>query len=172
MDVKTAFLNLELCKEVYVSQPKGFIDPDHPNHVYRLKKALYGLKRAPRAWYDLLSKFLLFQNFSKDDVDPTLFIRKEGKDILLVQIYVDDIIFASTDPALCDTFAEILSSKFKMSMMEKMSFFLGLQISQSPRGIFINQSKYALEILKKYSMESSNPVDTLMVERPKLDEDL
>ncbi|GJY85952.1 retrovirus-related pol polyprotein from transposon TNT 1-94 [Tanacetum coccineum] len=148
MDVKAAFLNGELCEEVYVSQLKGFVDLDHPNHVYRLKKALYGLKQAPRAWYDLLSKFLLFQKFSKGDVDPTLFIRKEGKDILLVQIYVHDIIFASTDPALCDTFAEIMSSKFKMSMMRKMSFFLGLQISQSPRGIFINQSKYALEILK------------------------
>ncbi|GKE09825.1 retrovirus-related pol polyprotein from transposon TNT 1-94, partial [Tanacetum coccineum] len=110
--------------------------------------------------------------FFKGTVDPTLFTRKEGKDTLLVQIYVDDISFASTDLDLCDTFANIMSSKFKMSMMGKMSFFLGLQISQSPRGIFINQSKYALEILKKYGMESSDPVDTPMVERTKLDEDL
>ncbi|GJT90275.1 retrovirus-related pol polyprotein from transposon TNT 1-94 [Tanacetum coccineum] len=114
----------------------------------------------------------LDNKFSKGDVDPTLFTRKEGKDILLVQIYVDDIIFASTDLALCDIFADIMSLKFKMSMMGKMSFFLGLQISQSPSGIFINQSKYALEILKKYCMESSDSVDTLMVERTKLDEDL
>ncbi|GKB71051.1 retrovirus-related pol polyprotein from transposon TNT 1-94 [Tanacetum coccineum] len=100
MDVKTAFLNGILHEEVYVSQPDGFVDQDNPNHVYKLKKALYGLKQAPRAWYDLLSKFLLSQEFSKGTVDPTLFIRKQGKDILLVKIYVDDIIFASTTPEL------------------------------------------------------------------------
>nr|GFB40699.1 retrovirus-related Pol polyprotein from transposon TNT 1-94 [Tanacetum cinerariifolium] len=94
MDVKTAFLNGELKEEVYVSQPKGFVDPDHPTHVYRLKKALYGLKQAPRAWYDTLSRFLMDNNFSKGAVDPTLFTQKTGKHILLVPIYVDDIIFA------------------------------------------------------------------------------
>ncbi|GJZ10456.1 retrovirus-related pol polyprotein from transposon TNT 1-94 [Tanacetum coccineum] len=99
-DVKTAFLNGILCEEVYVSQPDGFVDQDNLNHVYKLKKALYGLKQAPRAWYNLLSKFLLSQEFSKRTVDPTLFIRRQGKDILLVQIYVDDIIFASTTPEL------------------------------------------------------------------------
>ncbi|GKD18462.1 retrovirus-related pol polyprotein from transposon TNT 1-94 [Tanacetum coccineum] len=144
MDVKTAFLNGVLREEVYASH----------------------------AWYDLLSKFLLSQEFSKGVVDPTLFTRKEGKDILLVQIYVNDIIFSSTDSALCDIFADIMSSKFKMSMMGNMSFFLGLQVSQSPRGIFINQSKYALKILRKYGMESRNSVDTSMMERTKLDEDL
>ncbi|GJS47422.1 retrovirus-related pol polyprotein from transposon TNT 1-94 [Tanacetum coccineum] len=143
MDVKTAFLNDILRKEVY----------------------------APRAWYDLLSSFLLSQGFSKGTVDPTLFISRKGKDILLVQIYVDDIIFASTTTELCDKFSEIMCSKFKMSMMGKISFFLGLQISQSPRGIFLNQSKYALESLKKYGMESCDPVDTPMVEKSKLDED-
>ncbi|GKC79519.1 retrovirus-related pol polyprotein from transposon TNT 1-94 [Tanacetum coccineum] len=149
MDVKIAFLNDKLREEVYVSQPEGFVDQDHPNHVYRLNKALYGLKQVPHAWYDMLSKFLLSQKFSKDD-----------------------IIFASTDPALCDVFANIMSSKFKMSMMGKMSFFLGLQISQSPGCIFINQSEYALQIIKKYGMESSNSVYTPVVERTKLDEDL
>ncbi|GJY48511.1 retrovirus-related pol polyprotein from transposon TNT 1-94 [Tanacetum coccineum] len=171
MDVNTAFLNRIRREEVYVSQPDGFVDQDNPNHVYKLNKALYGLKQAPRAWYDLLSKFLLSQEFSKGIVDPTLFIRRQGKDILLVQIYVDDIIFASTTPELCDQFSKIMCSKFKMSMMGKISFFLGLQISQSPSGIFINQSKYALESLKKYGMESCNPVDTPMVEKSKLDED-
>ncbi|GKB86697.1 retrovirus-related pol polyprotein from transposon TNT 1-94 [Tanacetum coccineum] len=127
MDVKTTFLNGILREEVYVSQPDGFVDQDNPNHVYKFKKALYGLKQAPRAWYDLMSKFLLFQEFSKGTVDPTLFIRRQGKDILL--------------------------------------------ISQSPKGIFLNQSKYALESLKKYGMESSDPVDTPMVEKSKLDED-
>ncbi|GKC48940.1 retrovirus-related pol polyprotein from transposon TNT 1-94 [Tanacetum coccineum] len=171
MDVKTAFLNGNLREEVYVSQPDGFVDPDKPNYVYKLKKALYGLKQAPRAWYDMLSSFLISNDFSKGSVDPTLFIRREGKELLLVQIYVDDIIFAASTPELCDLFAKIMCSKFKMSMMGKISFFLGLQISQSPRGIFINQSKYALESLKKYGFESCDLVDTPMVEKSKLDED-
>ncbi|GJT56290.1 retrovirus-related pol polyprotein from transposon TNT 1-94 [Tanacetum coccineum] len=171
MDVKTAFLNGNLREEVYVSQPDGFVDKDNPNHVYKLKKALYGLKQAPRAWYDMLSSFLISQDFSKGSVDPTLFIRRDGKELLLVQIYVDDIIFAASTPELCDLFSKIMCSKFKMSMMGKISFFLGLQISQSPRGIFINQSKYALESLNKYGFDSCDPVDTPMVEKSKLDED-
>ncbi|GJZ95597.1 retrovirus-related pol polyprotein from transposon TNT 1-94 [Tanacetum coccineum] len=171
MDVKTAFLNGNLREEVYVSQPDGFVDPDKPNYVYKLKKALYGLKQAPRAWYDMLSSFLITNDFSKGPVDPTLLIRREGKELLLVQIYVGDIIFAASTPELCDLFAKIMCSKFKMSMMGKISFFLGLQISQSPRGIFINQSKYALDSLKKYGFESCDPVDTPMVEKSKLNED-
>ncbi|GKB37266.1 retrovirus-related pol polyprotein from transposon TNT 1-94 [Tanacetum coccineum] len=162
MDVKTAFLNGELKEEVYVS---------HPTHVYSLKKALYGLKQAPRAWYDTLSRFLLDNKFSNGAVDPTLFTQKTGKRILLVQIYVDDIIFASTDPKACDIFSNKMSLKFQMSMMGQISFFLGLQVSQSPGGIFINQSKFALESLKKFGMDSCDPVDTLMVDQLKLDED-
>ncbi|GJX34108.1 retrovirus-related pol polyprotein from transposon TNT 1-94, partial [Tanacetum coccineum] len=131
---------------IFLTQPAGFVDPDNPNHVYRLKKALYGLKQVPRTC-------------------------RKGKDVLLVQIYVDDIIFASTTTELCDKFFEIMCSKFKMPMMGKITFFLGLQISQSPRGIFLNQSKYALESLKKYGMESCDLVDTLMVEKSKLAKD-
>nr|GFC00861.1 hypothetical protein [Tanacetum cinerariifolium] len=171
MDVKTAFLNGNLREEVYVSQPDRFMDPDNPNHVYKLKKALYELKQAPRAWYDMLSSFLLSQDFFKGSVDPILFIRRNGNDLLLVQIYVDNIIFAASTLELCDLFANLMCSKFKMSMMGKISFFLGLQISQNPRGIFINQSKYALESLKKYGFKSCDPVDTSMVEKSKLDED-
>ena len=122
-------MNGILQEEVYVSQPDGFVDPNNPNHVYHLKKALYGLKQAPHTWYDLLSSFLLSQGFSKGKVDPTLFVRRAGKDIILVQIYVDDIIFASTTTELYDQFSETMCSKFKMSMMGKISFFLGLQIS-------------------------------------------
>nr|GEY61821.1 retrovirus-related Pol polyprotein from transposon TNT 1-94 [Tanacetum cinerariifolium] len=128
IDVKSTFLNGNLREKVYVSQPDGFVDTDNPNHVYKLKKALYGLKQAPRAW--------------------------ESKELVLVQIYVDDIIFIASTPELCDLFAKIMCSKFKMSMMGKISFFLGLQISESSRGIFINQSKYVLESLKKYGFDS------------------
>ncbi|GKB08551.1 retrovirus-related pol polyprotein from transposon TNT 1-94 [Tanacetum coccineum] len=154
MDVKTAFLNGKLKEEVYVSQPGGFVDQDNPSHVYKLKKALYGLKQAPHAWYNMLSSFLISQQFSKGAVNPTLFTQKAGNDLLLVQIYVDDIIFASTNIAMCNEFSNQMTTKFKMSMMGQMSFFLGLQISQSPRGIFINQSKYASEI--------GNPVDATL----------
>ncbi|GKD98641.1 retrovirus-related pol polyprotein from transposon TNT 1-94, partial [Tanacetum coccineum] len=142
VEVKTVFLNGELKEEVYVSQPEGFVDHDNPSHVYKLKKALYGLKQAPRAWYDMLSSFLISQHFSKGVVDRTLFTRKERNDLLL------------------------------MSMMGQMSFFLGLQISQSPRGIFLNQSKYAFEIIKKYGLLTSDSVDTPMVEKNKLNKDL
>nr|GEX95994.1 retrovirus-related Pol polyprotein from transposon TNT 1-94 [Tanacetum cinerariifolium] len=199
MDVKTAFLNGNLREEVYISQPDGFVDPDNPNHVYKLKKALYGLKQAPRAckdrppmlapgnyvqWKSRIKRYIdtkpnhelihyCLENppYELGSVDPTLFIRRNSDDLLLVQIYVDDIIFAASTIELCDLFANLMCSKFKMSMMGKISFFLGLQISQNPRGIFINQSKYALESLKKYGFEFCDPVDTLMVEKSKLDED-
>jgi hypothetical protein len=172
MDVKTAFLNGELREEVYVSQPEGFVDPEHPNHVYRLKKALYGLKQAPRAWYDILSAFLLANRFSKGSVDPTLFTKTYGEDLLIVQIYVDDIIFASTKMSYSTDFAKLMKDNFEMSMMGELSFFLGLQIHQSPRGIFVNQSKYALEILKKHGMMSCDTYNTPMGYTTKLDADL
>ncbi|GJT81691.1 retrovirus-related pol polyprotein from transposon TNT 1-94 [Tanacetum coccineum] len=104
-------------------------------------------------------------------IDPTCLLKKEGNDLILVQIYVDDIIFASTNPIFCDKFAKLMSKRFKMSMMGQISFFLGLQISQSPRGIFINQSKYALEMLKKYGLDQCDVVDIPMVGQSKLDED-
>ncbi|GJT63789.1 retrovirus-related pol polyprotein from transposon TNT 1-94 [Tanacetum coccineum] len=172
MDVKTAFLNGELKEEVYVSQPKGFVDQDNPSHVYKLKKALYGLKQEPRAWYDMLSSFLISQQFSKGVVNPTLFTWHAGNDLLLVKIYVYDIIFSSINTAMCNEIANQMTTKFKMSMMEQISFFFRLQISQSPRGIFINQSKYAYEIFKKYGLHTTDSVDTPMVEKNKLDENL
>nr|GEW84131.1 retrovirus-related Pol polyprotein from transposon TNT 1-94 [Tanacetum cinerariifolium] len=140
-------------------------------HIEAIASSSPMLPQALQAWYDTLSQFLLDNKFSKGAVDPTLFIQKTGKHILLVQIYVDDIIFASTDPKACDIFSNEMSSKFQMSMMGKMSFFLGLQVSQNPEGIFINQSKFSLEILKKFGMDSCDPVDTPMVDRLKLDEE-
>ncbi|GJV71437.1 retrovirus-related pol polyprotein from transposon TNT 1-94 [Tanacetum coccineum] len=171
MDVKTAFLYGPLKEEVYVNQPDGFVDPYHPDKVYRLKKALYGLKQAPRAWYDELSNFLVSEGFSKGSIDPTLFITKHGEDILLVQIYVDDIIFGSTNPKLSKRFGKLMHSKFDMSMMGELKFFLGIQIHQSPRGIFINQAKYAQEILKKHGMTSCDSIGTPMATKH-LDADL
>ncbi|GJU52914.1 retrovirus-related pol polyprotein from transposon TNT 1-94 [Tanacetum coccineum] len=133
MDVKTAFLNGLLKEEVYVSQPDGFVDLDFPDHVYRLKKALYDLKQAPRAWYDKLSSFLIEHHFTKGIVDPTLFTRHHRGDILLVQVYVDDIIFGSTNPDFSKRFANRMKNNFEISMMGELKFFLGLQAHQSPR---------------------------------------
>ncbi|GJS11847.1 retrovirus-related pol polyprotein from transposon TNT 1-94 [Tanacetum coccineum] len=172
MDVKTAFLNGPLKEEVYVAQLDGFVDPDHLDKVYRLRKALYGLKQAPRAWYDELSKFLISKGFTKGIIDPTLFMIKYGEDILLVQIYVDDIIFGSTNPKFSKRFEKLMHGRFEMSLMGEMKFFLGLQIHQSPRGIFINQAKYTLEILKKHGMEKGQSIGTPMATKPKLDADL
>nr|GEW87781.1 hypothetical protein [Tanacetum cinerariifolium] len=160
MDVKTVFLHGMFKEDVYVCQPEGFIDADHPSHVYKLKKALYGLKQAPRAWYDELSTFLLQNHFFKGTIDPTLFIRRFVDDIIVVQVYVDDIIFGSTHPRYTQLFSDLMESRFEMSMMGEMMFFLGLQVNQSHCGIFLNQSNYVLEILKKYGMESCDPVGT------------
>nr|GEW91840.1 retrovirus-related Pol polyprotein from transposon TNT 1-94 [Tanacetum cinerariifolium] len=144
MDVKTAFMHGSLKEDVYMCQPEGFIDADHPSHVFKLKKALYGLKQAPRAWYDELSMFLLQNHFFKGTIDPTLFIRRFDDNILVPLQNVDD---GGND------------------------IFLGLQVNQSPRGIFINQSIYVLEILKKYRMESCDLVGTPIEIKDKLDLD-
>nr|GEY09585.1 retrovirus-related Pol polyprotein from transposon TNT 1-94 [Tanacetum cinerariifolium] len=171
MDVKTAFLHGSLKEDVYVCQPEGFIDADHPSHVYKLKKALYALKQAPRAWYDELSTFLLLNHFFKGTIDLTLFIRRFHDDILVVHVYVYDIIFGSIHPRYIHLFSDLMKSRFEMSMMGKMTFFLGLQVNQSPCDIFINQSKYMLEILNKHGMESCDPIGTPMEIKDKRDLD-
>nr|GEX50142.1 retrovirus-related Pol polyprotein from transposon TNT 1-94 [Tanacetum cinerariifolium] len=171
MDVKTSFLYGPLKEEVYINQPDGFVDPYHPDKVYHLKKALYGLKEAPRAWYDELSNFLISNGFSKGSIDPTLFITKHEEDILLVQIYVDDIIFGFTNPKISKQFEKLMHNKFEMPLMGELKFLLGIQIHQSLRGIFINQAKYAQEILIKHGMTLCDSVGTPMATKH-LDADL
>nr|GFA72820.1 retrovirus-related Pol polyprotein from transposon TNT 1-94 [Tanacetum cinerariifolium] len=168
MDVKTTFLNGILKEEVYVGQPPGFVSKQYPDHVYALDKALYGLKQAPRAWYDVLLQFVIESSFQKGYIDTTLFIKKKGKHIMLIQIYVDNIIFGSTNPKYYTKFSELMVKRFKMSMMGEMKFFLGLQVNQFSNGIFINQSKYILDILKRFGMENCDTVPTPMVEQAKL----
>nr|GFB08509.1 retrovirus-related Pol polyprotein from transposon TNT 1-94 [Tanacetum cinerariifolium] len=156
MDVKTAFLNCPLKEEVYVAQPDGFDDPDNQEKVYPLKKALYGLKQVPRAWYDELPNFLMSKGFTKGRIDPSLFIIRYGDDILLVQIYIDDIIFGSTNPNFSKRFKKLMHGRFDMSLMGEMKFFLW--IHQSLQGIFMNHAKYTLEILKKHGMEKGQSI--------------
>ncbi|KAJ9556992.1 hypothetical protein OSB04_011606 [Centaurea solstitialis] len=163
--------NRKLNEEVYVAQPPGFVDPKFPDHVYKLNKAHYGLKQAPRAWYDTLSTFLLSKGFVCGKIDSTLFLKKYPKHIILVQIYVDDIIFGSTNPKLCEKFELLMKSEYKMSMMGELTFFLGLQIKQSEKGIFINQGKYVHEMLKKFDLTSCTPMKTPMAPPLSLDKD-
>ncbi|GKB13031.1 retrovirus-related pol polyprotein from transposon TNT 1-94 [Tanacetum coccineum] len=171
MDVKSAFLNSFINEEVYVAQPPGFIDFAKPNYVYRLKKALYGLKQAPKAWYDRLKAFLIKHDYSMGMVDNTLFTKKKDSNLIIVQIYVDDIIFGSTCQEMCDDFAKIMHDEFEMSMMGELNFFLGLQIKQLDDGIFFNQSKYIKEMLKKFGLEDSKPIKTPMSMETKLTRD-
>ncbi|GKB05218.1 putative ribonuclease H-like domain-containing protein, partial [Tanacetum coccineum] len=160
MDVKSAFLYGEIEEEVYVTQPKGFEDPFFPKHVYRVVKALYGLHQAPRAWYARLSAFLLQHNYRRGTIDKTLFIKKDSRDIILVQVYVDDIIFGSTNKAWCAEFEVLMKGEFEMSAMGEMTFFLGLQVKQLPDGTFISQDRYVKDMLTKFDMESVRTATT------------
>ncbi|GKC42407.1 retrovirus-related pol polyprotein from transposon TNT 1-94 [Tanacetum coccineum] len=148
-----------------------WIIPEFPDHVYRLKKALYGLKQAPRVWYDKFSSFLIEHGFTKGIIDTTLFTRRHGEDILLLQVYVDNIIFGSTNPDFSKCFANLMKNNFEMSNMGELKFFLGLQGHQSPCGIFISQSQYLIELLKKHGLDEYVSMSTPMATE-RLDADL
>ncbi|GJR95452.1 putative ribonuclease H-like domain-containing protein [Tanacetum coccineum] len=158
-------------EEVYVSQPPGFVDPDHPNKVYKVVKALYGLHQAPRAWYATLSTFLEKHGYKRGTIDKTLFIKRDKKDIMLVQVYVDDIIFGSTNKSWCDEFEALMKSRFQMSSMGELTFFLGLQVKQNKGGIFISQDKYVAEILKKFDLVNVKAAITPMETKVPLTKD-
>nr|GEU93199.1 copia protein [Tanacetum cinerariifolium] len=160
MDVKSAFLYGTIKEEVYVCQPLGFEDPDYPEKVYKVAKALYGLHQALRAWYETLANYLLENDFQKGKIDQTLFIKRQKGDILLVQIYVDDIIFGSTNKDLCKPFEKLMKDNFLMSLMGELTFFLGLQVKQKPDRIFISQDKYVAEILRKFGLTDGNSAST------------
>nr|GEX68020.1 putative ribonuclease H-like domain-containing protein [Tanacetum cinerariifolium] len=162
MDVKSSFLYGKIKEEVYVCQPPGFEDPDFPNKVYKVKKVLYGLHQAPRAWYETLSIYLLNNGFKRGQIDKTLFIKRNKGDILLVQVYVDDIIFRSTNKEMCDAFKILMQEKFQMSSMGELALFLGLQVKKKQDGIFISQDKYLAEILKKFGFFEVNTASTSM----------
>nr|GFC70628.1 uncharacterized mitochondrial protein AtMg00810-like [Tanacetum cinerariifolium] len=130
---------------------------------------LYGLHQAPRAWYETLATYLLENGFQRRTIDQTLFIKKQQKDILLVQIYVDDIVFGATNKALCQSFEKLMKDKFQMSSMGELTFFLGLQVKQKKDGIFISQDKYVAEILRKFGLSKGKSASTpINVENPLL----
>jgi hypothetical protein len=162
MDVKSAFLNGPIQELVFVEQPPGFEDPKFPNHVYKLQKALYRLKQAPRAWYECLKEFLLKQGFEIGKADPTLFTHKVGNDIFVCQIYVDGIIFGSTNHVYVVEFSRIMTKRFEMSMMGELKFFLRFQIKQVKEGTFISQTKYTHDMVKKFDMVNTKSIKTPM----------
>ncbi|XP_062029048.1 uncharacterized mitochondrial protein AtMg00810-like [Rosa rugosa] len=171
MDVKTAFLNGNLQEEVYVEQPPGFQDPNNLDHVYRLKKALYGLKHAPRAWYERLSTHLVGKGYARGSIDKTLFVKPTKNDIIIAQVYVDDIVFGSTSRYLVKEFQSVIESEFEMSMCGELTFFLGLQVKQMDTGLFLSQTKYAENLIKKFGLESKKTVSNPMSTTTKLSED-
>jgi hypothetical protein len=171
MDVKSAFFNGPIKEEVYVEQPPGFEDSEYPNHVYKLSKALYGLKQAPRAWYECLRDFLITNGFKVGKADPTLFTKTIANDLFVCQIYVDDIIFGSTNKSTCEEFSRIMIQKFEMSMMGELKYFLGFQVKQLQEGTFISQTKYIQDILTKFGMKDAKPIKTPMGTNGHLDLD-
>ncbi|GKD93210.1 putative ribonuclease H-like domain-containing protein [Tanacetum coccineum] len=162
MDMKSAFLYGIIKEEVYVCQPPSFEDPQFPDKVYKVEKALYDLHQAHRAWYETLSTYLLENRYRRGTIDKTLFIKKDIGDILLVQVYVDDIIFGSIKKSLCVEFEQMMHKRFQMSSMGELTFFLGLQVQQKEDGIFISQDKYVADILKKFDFVTVKTASTPM----------
>jgi hypothetical protein len=142
-------------EEVYVEQPPSFKSEGYPNYVYKLHKALYKLTQPPTAWYECLRDFLIDNGFKIDKGDSTFFTRRMGKDLFVCQLYVDDIIFGSTNKYFCDEFSKIMTDRFEMSMMRVLRFFLGFQIKQVKDGTFNSQMKYTHDILKKFVMDKA-----------------
>ena len=155
-----------------MAQPKGFIDPHFPNHVLYLKKAFYGLKQAPRTWYDWLTQYLVSYGFTRRKADQTLFIKREEGELIVAQVYVNDIIFGSTKDELAHSFAKLMQVEFEMSMIAELTHSLGLQIHQQESSIFLSRSKYAKTLVKKFGLESTSSVGTPMSPNVKLIVDL
>jgi hypothetical protein len=162
MDVKSAFLNGPIKEEVYVEQPPSFEDDRYPGHVYKLSKALCGLKQAPRAWYECLRDFLIANAFKVGKADSTLFTKTCDGDLFVCQIYVDDIIFGSTNQKSCEEFSRVMMQKFEMSMMGELTYFLGFQVKQLKDDTFISQTKYTQDLLKRFGMKDAKPAKTPM----------
>ena len=171
MDVKSAFLNGYLNEEVYVEQPKGFVDPNCPDHVYKLKKALYGLKQAPRAWYERLTEFLVTHGYRKGGIDKTLFVKEKDGKLMIAQIYVDDIVFGGMSDEMVQHFVRQMQSEFEMSLVGELTYFLGLQVKQMEDSIFICQSKYARNIVKKFGLDNAKHKRTPAPTHVKLSKD-
>ena len=160
MDVKSAFLNGDINEEVYVAQPQGFEVSGREDHVYKLKKALYGLKQAPRAWYTRIDGYFKSVGFQRSLSEPTLYFKKSATDILIVCLYVDDLIFMVSNKKMNEEFKTLMMAEFDMKDLGLMSYFLGLEVHQMQGEIFVSQSKYARDMLKRFKMDNCTLVAT------------
>jgi hypothetical protein len=155
-----------------VEQPKGFLDPHYPQHVYKLKKALYGLKQPPQARYERLTIYLLEKGFTRGQAYQTLFIRNQGNHKLIVQIYVDDIIFGATLDSQAHDVAEEMKQELEVSTIGELTYFMGMQVKQTSEGIFISQAKYAKDLVKRFGLEGKSHARTPMSTSVKISADL
>jgi hypothetical protein len=147
-DVKNAFLHGTFKEEVYMTQPQGYIDPQHPSHVCKLLKSIYGLKQAPRAWFESFTSQLLHLGFTASTADSSLFIYKHNSIIAYLLLYVDDIVLTSNTLAYLDQLVTQLSTVFDLKDLGSLHYFLGLQVTRSATGLYLNQAKYAHDLLK------------------------
>jgi hypothetical protein len=171
MDVKSAFLNSIIQEEVYVRQPPGFVNLKYHNRAYKFSKNLYGLKQVPRAWYVRIKTFLLDHEYVIESVDKTFFTLKYDNDFLLVQVYVDDIIFGGSSHALVSSFQKMMENEFQMSMMGELTFLLDIQVKQMKQDTFIHQTKYTNDLMKKFNITGLKPVSTPIIVATTLDPD-
>ncbi|XP_057514981.1 uncharacterized mitochondrial protein AtMg00810-like [Actinidia eriantha] len=157
LDVSNAFLHGFLQEDVYMKQHHGYIDALYPQHVCKLKKALYDLKQAPRAWYDMFSKSLLAQDFINSMSDSSLFIFNKGSDIIYILVYVDDILITGSSSSLIESIISNMSSSFALKNLGSLHYFLGIEVLNVPQGLFLSQVKYATDLLTKVGMKDCKP---------------
>lgn len=168
IDVNNAFLQGRLADEVYVKQPPGFVDKDNPTYVCRLKKALYGLRQAPRAWYQELRSYLITLGFVNSVADTSLFIKMTGGTVLYVLVYVDDMLITGSNRPLIDKLIATLQARFSIKDLGESRYFLGVELHRTSAGLHLRQQKYITDLLQKTKMLASKPVSTPMASTPKL----
>ncbi|CAA7017946.1 unnamed protein product [Microthlaspi erraticum] len=168
LDVNNAFLQGTLEEEVYMEQPPGFVDKDHPSYVCKLNKAVYGLKQAPRAWYLELKAFLLSLGFKNSLADTSLFTLQVGKDFIYLLVYVDDILITGSTKAGIQRILNLLAERFSVKDPEDLNYFLGLEAHRTDEGLHLSQRKYIVDLLHKYNMVNAKPIGAPMASSPKL----
>lgn len=171
MDVKSSFLNGYINKEVYVEQPKGFTDPNSPDHIFKLNKAHYDLKQAPRAWYERLTEFLINNGYNKRGIEKTPFLKNDTWKLMTTKIYVDDIVFGGMYDMMVQHFIQQMQYEFETSLVGELTYSLSLQVKQMEDNIFVSQSKYAKIIVKKFGLDNASHKRTPTVTHLKLSRD-
>lgn len=168
LDVNNAFLQGTLSEEVYMEQPPGFVDPHKPSHVCRLKKAVYGLKQAPRAWYMELKTFLLALGFKNSLADTSMFVLRNGNEVVYLLVYVDDILITGNSKPAITRVLKLLADRFSVKDAEDLNYFLGIEAHRTAKGLHLCQRKYILDVLQQFNINDAKPVSTPMASSPKL----